>query len=87
MKECPICATALFDDMEVCYGCLYRFGSEPAMEEAAQRDAAQRAVVGREVDDLREWVVRLEVRNRSNPDQLWSVELAPPGVPAPVGRG
>lgn len=24
------------------------------------------------------WVVRLEVRSESNPDQIWSVELAPP---------
>lgn len=35
MKVCPVCKTTLFEDMEVCYGCLYRFGSEPALEKAA----------------------------------------------------
>lgn len=25
MKTCPVCKARCFDDMEVCYGCLYRF--------------------------------------------------------------
>lgn len=25
MKTCPICNAKTFDDMDVCYGCLYRF--------------------------------------------------------------
>lgn len=29
MKECPICKSISFDDMEVCFGCLYNFESGP----------------------------------------------------------
>lgn len=28
MKTCPICNAKTFDDMDVCYGCLHRFGKE-----------------------------------------------------------
>lgn len=38
MKICPVCESALFDDMDTCFGCLYRFGSDPALE--ATRSAA-----------------------------------------------
>lgn len=34
MKICPVCESALFDDMDTCFGCLYRFGSDPALEAA-----------------------------------------------------
>ena len=27
-KACPVCGTTLFDDMDVCYGCLHEFGKE-----------------------------------------------------------
>lgn len=39
MKTCPICDTALFDDMEVCYGCMYSFGSKPELERKARTAA------------------------------------------------
>ena len=26
MKSCPVCGAVTFDDAEVCYGCLHRFG-------------------------------------------------------------
>ncbi len=39
MKTCPICSTTLFDDMEVCYGCMYSFGSKPDLEQKV-REAA-----------------------------------------------
>lgn len=36
MKTCPICHATCFDDMDVCYGCLHRFGEgEPGSEGAA----------------------------------------------------
>lgn len=38
MKICPVCESTLFDDMDTCFGCLYRFGSDPALE--AARSAA-----------------------------------------------
>lgn len=25
MKTCPVCKARCFDDMEICYGCMYRF--------------------------------------------------------------
>lgn len=28
MKNCPVCEARCFDDMEICYGCLHRFGEE-----------------------------------------------------------
>ena len=30
MKTCPICGARAFDDAEVCFGCLHRYGEEPA---------------------------------------------------------
>ncbi len=30
MRTCPVCRTAIFDDMDTCYGCMYRFEAEPA---------------------------------------------------------
>lgn len=35
LKTCPVCGTTLFGDMEVCYGCMYRFGSNPDLERRA----------------------------------------------------
>lgn len=29
MKTCPVCKARTFDDAEVCYGCMHRFGSTP----------------------------------------------------------
>ena len=28
MKQCPICKSQCFDDMEVCYGCMHRFNEK-----------------------------------------------------------
>lgn len=30
MKTCPTCGARAFDDAEVCYGCLHRYGEDPA---------------------------------------------------------
>ena len=30
MKTCPTCGARAFDDAEVCFGCLHRYGDEPA---------------------------------------------------------
>lgn len=75
MKVCPVCQTTLFEDMEVCYGCLYHFGSEPALEKAANELADDRRPQNA---DFRRWAVRLEVRSQSDPDQVWVAELIPP---------
>lgn len=31
MKTCPICNATSFDDMEICFGCMHRFGDEPLL--------------------------------------------------------
>lgn len=38
LKVCPTCKTLVFEDMDICYGCMYRFGSDPDWERAAQRE-------------------------------------------------
>lgn len=38
MKRCPVCGARLFEDMEVCFGCLYRFDSSSRSE--AERPSA-----------------------------------------------
>ncbi len=61
MKVCPVCKTALFEDMEVCYGCMYHFGSNPELEKRMkdeavkiQGDAQQGAIERSEVRDLKQ---------------------------------
>ena len=38
LKRCPTCRTWVFEDMDICYACMYRFGSDLAREEAVQRE-------------------------------------------------
>lgn len=32
MIQCPICKSLCFDDMDVCYGCMHRFGADSSVE-------------------------------------------------------
>lgn len=32
MKICPVCGATVFDDMDVCYGCMHRFGEDSATD-------------------------------------------------------
>lgn len=50
MKVCPVCESTLFDDMDTCFGCLYRFGSDPALEAARSAAAVPWPVDGGEGD-------------------------------------
>lgn len=50
MKICPVCESTLFDDMDTCFGCLYRFGSDPALEAARSAAAVPWPVDGGEGD-------------------------------------
>lgn len=38
LKICPTCKTFVFEDMDTCYGCMYRFGSDLAREELVRRE-------------------------------------------------
>lgn len=46
MKRCPVCQTMLFEDMDICYGCLHRFpeGDDPAGEGAIDADRERQAL-------------------------------------------
>lgn len=42
VKTCPVCRARLFADMDTCFNCMYRFGSNPALEaKAAERAHGQ----------------------------------------------
>lgn len=45
IKKCPVCKTTLFDDMDTCYGCMYKFGSSPELEASAGMAATASAPV------------------------------------------
>ena len=45
IKKCPVCKTTLFDDMDTCYGCMYKFGSSPELEASAGMAAMASAPV------------------------------------------
>ena len=88
MKTCPICKTQLFDDMEVCYGCMYTFGSKPELEQrTAERCAQQQAGQAQQAQAVERmpqptapmagWSVRLEMRDVADPTRSWSMELGP----------
>ena len=57
MKQCPVCATAVFGDMDTCYNCMYRFGSNEELEAsraaAARDDAGPAALPGASRSELR----------------------------------
>lgn len=76
LKLCPTCKTFVFDDMDTCYGCMYRFGSDPQREEAVRR-----AIVG---SDFPEDAIDEDARRAI----VVSPSISPPGAPVrAVGEG
>lgn len=47
MKTCPTCGARAFDDAEVCFGCLHRYGDEPARQPDAASAPVAMAAGGR----------------------------------------
>lgn len=39
IRICPVCKTKVFTDMDTCFNCMYRFGSEPALEHKVDNQA------------------------------------------------
>ncbi len=91
MKTCPVCKTMLFDDMEVCYGCMYRFGSKPHLEGRERRQGPEAEGAFAPVPrlsalpfdgegfcplDLKHLRVRVEFRDMRDPGRAWSVVLS-----------
>ena len=65
MKICPVCESTLFDDMDMCFGCLYRFGSDPALEAARSAKAVPWPV------DERSWLASARaLRGASAPGEF-----------------
>lgn len=82
MKTCPVCKTSLFDDMEVCYGCMYTFGSKPELEQRVSEQRVQEQCAKAQQNmpangPMAGWSVRLEMKNAADPARSWSIELAP----------
>lgn len=52
-KRCPVCKSGVFADMDTCYSCMYKFGSNPELEmRFARPDAvAKGRAVGREQEE------------------------------------
>ena len=124
MKTCPTCRTNVFDDMSVCYSCLFRFDDANDLDadflEIEDAPAPQTPTtlaptplpahakslrpIPRFADKTIEpriaaeappsspdhrspqpndWLIRLEIRNTDNPQQIWSMELNPANWPTP----
>lgn len=68
MKTCPICRSTLFDDMGVCYGCMYEFGTKPELEkEAGPSGSIDHAAVSASAPVLAEAVIAEGERVASAP--------------------
>ena len=87
MKTCPVCKTSLFDDMEVCYGCMYAFGSKPELEQRAAQERARTEIPLQGAQQspqsdapMAGWSIRLEMRDTADPARSWSMELSPSSV-------
>lgn len=52
MKRCPICKTTLFDDMDTCYGCMYKFGTKPELEARVSIESNKPGVENIEIGGL-----------------------------------
>ncbi len=46
LKKCPVCGSSCFSDMDVCYGCLHRFGSDEARIEVEPRLSSELCSAG-----------------------------------------
>ena len=75
MKVCPVCKARVFDDMDTCYGCLYRFDS-PDAEEAhggvfepeEPSDSSGRARDSAEAEEKKKGARPVDVRQEGKAD-------------------
>lgn len=49
MKSCPVCKATTFDDMEICFGCLHRFGEKDDASALVGCDLSSKKPVLRDV--------------------------------------
>lgn len=70
MKTCPVCKTAVFEDMDTCFGCMHRFGPD---EETAMGVDAKRGAIN-DGAPSENWVLRVELRDLSDV-RSWAFEL------------
>lgn len=88
-KECPVCKTRLFADMDTCYGCLHDFREDPIVEQVfdvgepydfceygeERQDAL--AAMPPSADAKAAWTLRVELQEGDSPARTWNVELTP----------
>ena len=70
MKTCPICGARAFDDADVCYGCLHRFGEE-----------VRRVGLHAAVQDLPAFLIRLSAERMTGGRVEWKCEVSPDKTP------
>lgn len=73
MKTCPVCGAVAFDDAEICYGCLYRFGEEgshaeiaPTAKEPSSQASARKASG---------FLIKLVPLDNPSSDVVWACEV------------
>lgn len=78
LKVCPICKTHVFDDMDVCYNCMYSFGSNPALEHKVGNGDGNRnsEVAKAEVELCKAELCKAEVIPARDPDESMLVNVA-----------
>ena len=69
MKECPICGSRCFDDMDRCYGCLHDFTRDETGAVESRADGSG-AGSGEEAHALRRSASRLVSHAPSDPGSL-----------------
>lgn len=71
MKTCPVCKTAVFDDMDRCFGCMHRF--ELGLDPVDALETERGVTVGDA--PVESWVMRIELREPEG-NRSWSFELS-----------
>lgn len=54
MKICPVCKTKVFEDMDTCYNCMYKFGSYLELESKVSKEDNENAVaeIEKDIEDI-----------------------------------
>lgn len=77
MKTCPVCQSQCFDDMDVCFGCMYRFAVDAPTPQQESASDEVRPVV--EVPEEPVEVSPLEQRAALYPGYQLVIQMVPIG--------
>lgn len=84
MKQCPVCKTFVFDDMDTCFACMHMFGSDFEQEQKEKTDCNDN---GQETERGIFWPPPLETGDTqtnmsmrsASPKEMQSAHLSMPG--------